>query len=635
MLSATTPLLQAWYARVRAGQPDATNPYVLYAASNLGSFVALLAYPTVVEPLLRLTTQRMLWTGGYFIFIAVIVALGVLVWRTKDESQAPPLAPTAEIPWREKLTWVLLAAAPASLMLGVTLHLSVDIASAPFLWVIPLALYLLTFVLAFQAKPLIPLKYTLVIQAALVAACVACLPFTTAPWPFMFAVNILTFFFTALMCHQTLAARRPPPDRLTEFYLWLAVGGVLGGIFNALIAPLIFTTVREYPLVLLAATLARRGMRGKPQAYDWIWLTLAVLFSGACWSVYAALRAWPDLYGKVYAPPGASVYRGSPPTCPGVRGARGLHGPAQHPDVLPGADGAVGRGPERGGPLQLAPQRAQFLRRAARGQLSGGAVRQVRLHAVDERHHLARRREPGAVLAVPPDALLRAHHLHRPGGEHGAEARAASGHRRGGLGTGYAVAAYERPTDTLTYFEIDPKVLHFAFDPHWSGYATRCRKGPLKLVMGDARLSLRQTAAMKFDLLIVDAFSSDSVPTHLLTQEALRAYLRVMKPGGVVLLHLSNRNLEIDTSAASTVRAVGAPVLEQNYVEDSTRAFGMDSSTDAVIFAKSPEALSDFAADKRWAPPPRSKTKPWTDDYTNLIGALWRRMQQKRAQEEE
>ena len=134
VLSATAPLLQAWYARVRAGHPDAKNPYVLYAASNFGSFVSLLAYPSIVEPLLRLTTQRYLWSGGYVLFIVIVAVLGFASWRARDETETQPLPSSAPIPWREKLIWVLLAAAPASLMLGVTLHLSVDIASAPFLW---------------------------------------------------------------------------------------------------------------------------------------------------------------------------------------------------------------------------------------------------------------------------------------------------------------------------------------------------------------------------------------------------------------------------------------------------------------------------------------------------------------------
>ncbi len=627
VLSATAPLLQAWYARVRAGEPDAKNPYVLYAASNLGSFVALLAYPIAVEPLLRLTTQRALWTGGYFVFIAVIAVLGFVAWGARQEDRSPPLAATAPISWRERGLWVLLAAAPASLMLGVTLHLSVDIASAPFLWVIPLALYLLTFVLAFQNRPLIPLKYTLVIQAALAAVCVATLPFTTLSWPLMFAINMSAFFFTALMCHQTLAGRRPPADRLTEFYLWLAVGGVIGGVFNALVAPLIFSTVREYPLVLVAAALARPWIRVKPRAYDWVWLAVTLVFAGICWTLYAVIRSDTSFYYLLlkwlsedpvlvaYWLLGFGAFAAFM-----VRG-RAIFFTAALAGLLVGAQNVAGRydwmHSERSffGVLRAAHYRDDSYNADTIMLLNGTTLHGAETKAWKWMCH------PMLYYsqATPIGQAVEGIEKRGPGREIAVV----------GLGTG-AVAAYKRTSDTLTYFEIDPKVLHFAFDPTYFAYTTKCAQGgPPLVVMGDARLSLAKQPANKYDLLIVDAFSSDSVPTHLLTEEALRGYLRVIKPDGVVLLHLSNRNLEIDSSAAATVRAIGAPVLAQNYMEDPKKPFAWEASTDAVIFAHSPQALADFAADKRWAPPPVTKVRPWTDDYTNLIGALIRRVKQR------
>ena len=265
VLSATAPLLQAWFARVRAGYPDGKNPYVLYAASNLGSFLALLSYPFLIEPLTNLAGQRLGWSGGYAAFLLMVAALAFVVWSRRLDRTAEParLASTPPIPWREKGKLILLAAAPSSLMLGVTAHLSTDVASAPFLWVIPLALYLLTFVIAFQARPWIPLPITLAVQGAIGAVCVLLVAFRTLEWPIAFAVHILAFFFAALMCHQTLAARRPPPDRLTEFYLLLSVGGVVGGAFTALLAPVIFNMVWEYPLVLVLVGLARPWGRGR------------------------------------------------------------------------------------------------------------------------------------------------------------------------------------------------------------------------------------------------------------------------------------------------------------------------------------------------------------------------------------
>ncbi|RZJ40696.1 MAG: spermidine synthase, partial [Brevundimonas sp.] len=265
VLSATAPLLQAWYARVRVGYPDGKNPYVLYAASNLGSFLALLSYPVLMEPLTTLSNQRMGWSGGYAVFMMLIVGLAFVVWsRRLDRSTEPaPLEKSAPIAWKEKGILVLLAAAPSSLMLGVTAHLSTDVASAPFLWVIPLALYLLTFVIAFQNRPWIPLPVTLIIQAAVGAVCVLLVAFRSANWGMAFGINIIAFFFTALMCHQLLAARRPAPDRLTEFYLLMSLGGVVGGAFTALVAPVIFNMVWEYPLVLVLVGLLRPWGKGR------------------------------------------------------------------------------------------------------------------------------------------------------------------------------------------------------------------------------------------------------------------------------------------------------------------------------------------------------------------------------------
>ncbi len=263
VLSATAPLLQAWYARVRAGHADGKNPYALYAASNLGSFLALLAYPVVVEPLAALSSQRWGWSGGYLLFVLMIATLAGVVWfRRADRSLEPPrLIRSPPIAWLERGKWVLLAAAPSSLMLGVTAHLSTDVASAPFLWVIPLALYLLTFVIAFQTRPWIPLPITLTVAGALGAVCVSFAAFRTGAWPLMFVLHLATFFFLTLMCHQLLVGRRPPPDRLTEFYLLMSLGGVVGGAFTALLAPVIFNMVWEYPLVLVLVALARPWSR--------------------------------------------------------------------------------------------------------------------------------------------------------------------------------------------------------------------------------------------------------------------------------------------------------------------------------------------------------------------------------------
>ncbi|MFN9251710.1 MAG: hypothetical protein ACK58O_11735 [Brevundimonas sp.] len=274
ILSATAPLIQAWFARAQPGR----NPYALYAASNLGSFLALLAYPLLVEPLAALDVQRLGWTLGYGAFVSLVFWLGWTLrsGRTTAAGTDGSLPTSPPLTWRERGALVLLAAAPSSLMLGVTAHISTDVASAPFLWVAPLALYLLTFVLAFRDRPWPPLHVTLVLQSAAVAVAVIFIAFRTGEWLLLVVTNLTAFTLTALLCHQRLAGRRPPPDRLTEFYLWISLGGVMGGAFTALVAPVLFDAVWEYPLVLVLVGLARHWGRGALGRVERIALFLAI-----------------------------------------------------------------------------------------------------------------------------------------------------------------------------------------------------------------------------------------------------------------------------------------------------------------------------------------------------------------------
>lgn len=622
VLSATAPLLQAWYARVRAGKPDGKNPYVLYAASNLGSFLALLAYPVAIEPLMTLSGQRVVWSLGYALFVVMVAALAFVVAARREQvSDAPPLSRSAPISWTNKIILVLLAAAPSSLMLGVTAHLSTDVASAPFLWVIPLALYLLTFVIAFQTRPAIPLWVTLTVQGALVAACISLVAFQTGEWLLLFGMHLATFFFTALMCHQLLAARRPAPDRLTEFYLLMSLGGVVGGVFNALIAPVVFNMVWEYPLVLVLVGLAR-PWGGDRYGYK----ELALL------GLVAVVAIAPPVALEIVR------YNGE------LRASFGDTAMVQIAQVV----------------LGLAAIFAFLLR--DRALLFTVALGLMSLSA----HYIARgydwklsERSFFGVMRVadtPEPRLGGAVHVLMHGTTlHGAQARAPAHacmptlyyapatpigqaaqriQARGpsavigvvGQGSG-AMAAYKRAGDTLTFFEIDPMVDRLSRDPQWFTYISNCAAGPVKTVLGDARLTLEKEPSGLYDLLVVDAFSSDAVPTHLLTEEALKGYLRVVKPDGVVLLHLSNRNLEITLPAVAAARSLGASDQHQVYIKRRDAPDMAEASTEALAISPTEAGLADFRADARWRTLAPTDVKPWTDDYVNLFGSMVRHMQ--------
>ena len=624
VLSATAPLLQAWYARVRAGHADGQNPYVLYAASNLGSFLALLSYPILIEPLATLSGQRWGWSGGYVAFMLMVVALAFTVWRRRLDQTAEPaqLEASAPISWREKGILVLLAAAPSSLMLGVTSHLSTDVASAPFLWVLPLALYLLTFVIAFQNRPWIPLNVTLIIQGATGAIVVLIVAFRSANWSLAFGLHLTAFFFAALMCHQPLASRRPPPDRLTEFYLLMSLGGVVGGAFTALLAPVIFNMVWEYPLVLVLVGLARPWGKGPLTGTHIGTLVAACAVAASPVLLSIWLNANDDARGWFYAnfPLGmdqlAMVMLMPAAICAFLLRDRALLFTAILLMITLSAQWIA-----RGYDWSYSERSFFGVMRVANAPdpRLGGDVH-VLMHGTTL--HGAQARD-GQFDCVPTLYYAEA----TPIGQAATMVGRRGPARIGVVGQGSgAMATYKRTEDTMTFFEIDPMVDRLSRDLQWFSYISTCASGPINTVLGDARLTLAKETPGSYDLLIIDAFSSDAVPTHLLTVEAIQGYLTMLKPDGVVLLHLSNRNLDITMPAVAAAQALGKPSLHQLYYESDTTPEMAEASTEALILSPTAEGLRDFSADQRWNSPARTVVRPWTDDYVNLFGSLQRSM---------
>jgi len=629
VLSATAPLVQAWHART-VGAEDGKEPYVLYAASNLGSLLALLAYPLIVEPTLTLRSQTLSWTFGYAAFGLLMAALALMVSRTGDAAShtAAVANPSAAVTWKDRLTWIALAAIPSSLMLGVTTHITTDVASAPFLWVLPLALYLLTFIIAFQAKPAIPFELMLVLQGAAVAGCAATLSFGG-----LFAVQLLVhlaaFFFTALMCHQTLVARRPAPSHLTEFYLWMSFGGVVGGAFNAFAAPVLFSAVWEYPLVLMLSGLVRPWGDRKIPSSIWVLFGLG-LAAGVATPLINAF-----VLPKVYGHPGIGGFTASDliglvlkvclataAICAFMVRSRGLMFFAVIATLLLGAQTA-------GGWFNTAQTWRSFFGVLRITQSDAPALGgRVKMLAHGTTLHGAQAMDPQfscrPLIYYAPSTPI--------GQVFGALQREKPAIRIGavGLGTG-SVSAYVRPADRLTFFEIDPLVVRISTNPAHFSYTTHCAKGRIDYVIGDARLTVAKQPAGLFDVLLIDAFSSDAVPAHLLTVEAVRGYLTHLKPDGVLILHLSNRNLELKKPAQAVAAAAGGVALRQEYRPSKAEAATLASAEDALIVARSPAGLARFAGDKRWSASDPNLARPWTDDYTNLAGALWRRLTQKLA----
>jgi spermidine synthase len=609
-LSATGPMLQKWFAGT--GHPGAANPYWLYAASNLGSMIALLGYPFVMEPRLRLMEQSRVWAAGYALLAVLMAACAYLLWRlapagaaTADDAPAEEAAP---LPGRVKALWVALAFVPSSLLLSVTTFITTDVTPAPLLWVVPLALYLLTFTLAFATRPPLRHRWVLAVQPFLIGTVALLMMHAWTREPVLvIAIHLLVFFVIALVCHGELARRRPPVVHLTAFYLWISVGGVLGGIFNVLVAPVLFSRLWEYPIVLTLACLARPWPRapftGRNVAVSLL-RTAALVFALLLvsraempWIKITWLPEWLALSLAGLALVLVSLALGRMPLflalCIGA-------------SLFIHANLALRKG------TTLLAHRSFYGRYAVTDVREQGGY-----HALyhGSTLHGAQGMRPGE-RREPLTYYVRT----GPLGQIFTATAEKAGHRRVavvGLGTG-TLAAYGNAGEDWTFYEIDPGIVKIARNPR---YFTYLADSPARIgvVLGDARLSLTHAPPHAYDLIVVDAFNSDAIPVHLLTREAIGVYLDKLAPGGIITLHLSNRYLDLEPVVAALARERG---MVARVGTSTLSGFFFSASTWAVM-ARSDADLGTMSADVRW---PRAKTRrgvpAWTDDYSSLL-SVW------------
>ncbi len=615
-VSATSPLLQQWFAAT--GHRQAGDPYFLYAASNIGSMVALLSYPLFVEPHFHLAQQSHYWTWGYGLLVLLIAGCAAWLWRPGNGGAARVAGASAAIPrTSEKLTmqrrlhWVLLAFVPSSLMLGVTTYLSSDIAVVPLLWVIPLAIYLLSFILVFARREIIPrMLLTRAFPILLVALVMLFNMQAAEPIAGLMLLHLGTFFVAAMLCHGRLAADRPSAAHLTQFYLWMSVGGVLGGMFNALVAPMIFDSIAEYPLVLMLACVA--GLRAEGAAAvpapvkDWVWpvvlgaaaTALVMLVQGSRFRTDAAIT------GLLFGIPALVCYFFSRRP---LRFALGI-----------GAILLAGSFFQREKGTLLYAERSFF------------GVTRVMLDPTGRYHLLIHGLTLHGRQSLDParrDEPLTYYSRSGPAGEvlalYGREARERIG--AVGLGSG-SLASYAQPGQSWIYYEIDPVVLKLAGDPRYFTFL-HDSAAPPRVVLGDARLSLVAEPDAGFDLLLLDAFSSDAIPVHLVTREALALYLRKLAPGGRLAFHISNLHLDLEPVFANLARDAGLACLLRDDTVISPEEYAAGKSPSVwLVMARTPEDLAKLARDSRWQPARgNDRQAVWTDDYSSLLSVFrWR-----------
>lgn len=611
VLSATAPLLQSWFAA--SGHRQAANPYVLYAASNLGSFAALFAYPVVVEPFLTLKTQTAIWSLGFGLF-AVLLAVASLFTSGAAPvvAQAPP-PDEVRASAMERVRWIALAAVPSGLVIAVTAYLTTDIAAAPFLWVLPLAIYLLTFVAVFRDRPWIAH-----------ADVVRLVPFAVAPlavsliggdkvfWVTMIALNLAAFVLLTLMCHGELYRRRPSPQRLTEFYLCTSFGGVIGGAFAGLLAPQIFNGNYEYPILVALAVLCMPGFfaggvrKTVTELSPWLLPSaiLALVWSVARLSLPAPLELPFHLVLALLA--AAMLFQ------------------RQHLArffalvVL----SFVITGLWRPGIAPIETVRSFFgVHRVA--EVSEGRARLL-YHGTTIHGAQRLRNDDGTPVSGPPGPLTY-YYPEGPLADAIGAARAAHGALRRvavvGLGTG-SLACHRKAAENWTFFEIDPEVIRIARDPRLFTFLSSCA-ADAPVVAGDARLTLEASPG-QYDLIVLDAFSSDSIPVHLLTREALAGYLAKLTPRGVIVAHISNRHLDLASVVANVAGSQGmiSFLREDDRAGDFMKTFA--SNARVVAMARTSGDLGSVA--EKWTPlqaDPASAV--WTDDYSNILGVMLRR----------
>jgi hypothetical protein len=619
LVAATAPLVQGWFALT--GHSRSNDPYFLYAASNAGSLLALLAYPFVVEPNLGLTAQRDLWKTGFLIMATLVLACGIVAQRLSrfrpsgsladGRDSQPAEARLAPSNW---LRWIVLVFIPSSWLMGVTAYLTTDLASIPLMWIIPLALYLLSFILAFARS-----------AAGLVRAATLSLPYLIVPLVLVMIagfvhllwipLHLIAFFAGSLACHGALADLRPPARNLSVFYVMIALGGLLGGTWNALIAPLMFNRVVEYPLALVLACLAAPGFKSRDDGRSGRDRLRDMAFAGVVFlSTLILVTNQAGMGDSALGVLGVMIASGM-----GILSCvTAQRRPFRFALVVAGVTAAGALSPGVSGRL-LHIERNFFgvLRVTHDAELNVNRLFHGSTLHGQQSLDPALRHEPSTYFtrSGPIAQVFRA--IDRRLNLAGARIAIL------GLGAG-TLASYAQTGQRWTFYEIDSAVERIARDPRFFTYLWDCEAEAVDIILGDARQRLQGAPDNAYQLIVLDAFSSDALPVHLLSREAIRLYRTKLAPGGLLLFNLSMRYLDLDpvigqqAADAGLVCRVCHDVLVS---EDEVRA-GKQPSIWAVMAANQTD-LGSLAADARWQPPTlRPRSAVWTDDYSDIASYL-------------
>ncbi len=619
-LSANAPLLQRWFSLT--DHRDADDPYFLYSASNAASLIILCAYPFIIEPNTRLGGQTFSWAIGYAsLLLMLLVTSFVLIRRLAPVTRrVESTAKSVQSSWKQKAFWIFLAFLPSSLMLGVTSYITNNIASTPLLWILPLALYLLTFVIVFARKPLVSAKglaklfpWVVIIGFLLIAPNypinIAGYQINTSPPPIVKIPLLLTvYFLISLYCHAILVEKRPAASGLTEFYILMSVGGVLGGIFNALIAPVIFNAVYEFVLVLALVLFLRPTGIEMPKAGEKPWNLLLIGLVAAILNAVLLLSSGSEPALVIFisaAIIAIASMRFNFHRFLKIGALAGLALIAIVFDLL-GSDSLY---KDRSFYSLLAVQANEGEHGLVHKFVHGDTSHNYQLRAPDLQNVPTSYYVEGGSIHVSVEALRET-----LGGNVDVAVV--------GLGAG-AMICYERPGDNWMYFEIDPAVVDLARNTEYFSYIEACAP-QADIRIGDARQKLDDVPDGSLDMIVIDAFSSNSIPAHLVTREALELYRSKMTPEGLVFFHTSNKMLDVTSVVARlaedadlTARYIDIGEFEGNpYAAYGARATGILMGPETIMNA----VTADDNRFQNWTP--SRHVKLWTDDYSSVVGTL-------------
>ncbi len=625
VLSASAPLLQHWFSH--SGHKDADNPYFLYAASNLGSMTALLAYPFFIEPALNLTDQSQFWSYGYYALVAAFTVSFALISRHTQKMKLimpVPANDDSPVTMKQQFMWLLLAFVPSSLMLGLTTFMTTDLASVPLLWILPLALYVGTFIIAFARRPVPSRPATLKIQGILLIFMLAMVAsYVAVEKPFQIVLHLLLFFFTALMCHHELAALRPPARHLTKFYLVMSLGGALGGAFNALLAPQLFTVPVEYAIVLALACFMRHASdpaKSFSEALAFLKEKISsegkfIFGSGIGYVLITGILCLAAMSFFNHRSVALIVVLAIAFIYPLLLERRWVLGLCALVVLAFNPPGYVWAGVVFSDVLHHDRNFFGVIRVVEKNDGVRSLLHGTTIHGdqpVAKQYHLEKLSYYSPASGVS-DAFAMASEL-LPAGQ---------SQKIAVLGLGIGVTAcYAHPGRHFDFYDIDPGVIDVAEDKRYFTYLSDCGS-PYSIIRGDARLTIKEQPDKSYDLILMDAFSSDNIPVHLITAEALKLYTSKLRDGGFIVMNISNRYLDLKPVAAAAAQELGVTAMRKFAPDGKLKESKLPYKPSEFVVFTANENYKSFLSDKGWtelAPDPEIRL--WTDQYSNIVSVL-------------